>query len=311
MILKFILISCLIFHSLIAGSMFNNTHNLESYGYVANPVLYPIVYPVIFFNLRAEEKACYEFQETGTCRYGDNCKFSHYVDEMLTNQTAVSKIKTKYCGNLKKYGRCAYGQDCIFAHNESELQPKYESRKLKIKPNSLFDTKLSHRIDPTKYKASLCKYYETDRGCSLGDSCNYAHGEKELRFGYCENYKTKLCEMYKANGKCDYGEMCMFAHGERELRLIKYKTYLCKNYETARGCDSGDSCEFAHGEKELRPKVEFEKYKTKLCKSFEENGDCELRGLCQFAHGKNELRYMGCYENYKTELCKMHKAAGK
>ena len=32
-----------------------------------------------------------------------------------------------------------------------------------------------------KYKTMLCKHFETNKGCSFGDKCQFAHGASELR----------------------------------------------------------------------------------------------------------------------------------
>jgi len=33
----------------------------------------------------------------------------------------------------------------------------------------------------SKYKTMLCKHFETNKGCSFGDKCQFAHGADELR----------------------------------------------------------------------------------------------------------------------------------
>jgi len=33
----------------------------------------------------------------------------------------------------------------------------------------------------SKYKTSMCRHYEATKTCQLGDRCNFAHGEQELR----------------------------------------------------------------------------------------------------------------------------------
>ena len=40
----------------------------------------------------------------------------------------------------------------------------------------------------TKYKSMLCKHYETTKGCSFGDRCQFAHGVHELRSGATVNF---------------------------------------------------------------------------------------------------------------------------
>ncbi len=32
-----------------------------------------------------------------------------------------------------------------------------------------------------KYKTMLCKHFETNKGCSFNDKCQFAHGASELR----------------------------------------------------------------------------------------------------------------------------------
>lgn len=94
------------------------------------------------------------------------------------------------------------------------------------------------------YKTSLCRYYEQQQICPLGENCHYAHGEKEIRKASDPlpaeikkkikkkhnlpkdfenssgtNFKTVVCK-YWLQGKCKYETGCTFAHGETELRTI-------------------------------------------------------------------------------------------
>ena len=69
--------------------------------------------------------------------------------------------------------------------------------------------------------------YEEEHGY-----CNYAHGNKELRFvekqvpviksdEYYESnsrYKTKWCKHILNDDECPWGDSCLFAHDESELR---------------------------------------------------------------------------------------------
>lgn len=46
--------------------------------------------------------------------------------------------------------------------------------------------------NPNKYKTMLCKHFETNKGCSFGDKCQFAHGAAELRANPFGVIKTKI-----------------------------------------------------------------------------------------------------------------------
>lgn len=49
-----------------------------------------------------------------------------------------------------------------------------------------------------KYKTTMCKHYNTQKGCSYGEKCQFAHGDSDLRgFGQgnvrvYKRYKLKI-----------------------------------------------------------------------------------------------------------------------
>mmetsp|Transcript_50074 Transcript_50074/g.93708 ORF Transcript_50074/g.93708 Transcript_50074/m.93708 type:complete len:217 (+) Transcript_50074:62-712(+) len=66
------------------------------------------------------------------------------------------------------------------------------------------------------YKTELCQFY-SDGLCSRGPSCNYAHGENELRIPP-DLAKTSMCKDWQA-GHCKlHPSKCQFAHGSDELK---------------------------------------------------------------------------------------------
>ncbi|KAK3235998.1 hypothetical protein CYMTET_53837 [Cymbomonas tetramitiformis] len=151
--------------------------------------------------------------------------------------------------------------------------------------------------------------------------------------------KTKLCTKFMATGACPYGMSCNFAHGEADLRqsnhitdpdvLAARKQRLCNKHSTPQGCPYGDRCNFAHGAHELvttgakqvaaegpripqvttyagaAPAVEAPgdmsqafnaggmaqpfNFKTKLCNKWQA-GICPFGSKCHFAHGNIEIR---------------------
>ena len=85
----------------------------------------------------------------------------------------------------------------------------------------------------TKYKISLCKHYNTQKGCRYGEKCQFAHGNLDLRPNISQyspmiqnqndflNYKVVKCKNWDKNKTCKYGMYCSFAHGNNELRTKK------------------------------------------------------------------------------------------
>ena len=94
------------------------------------------------------------------------------------------------------------------------------------------------------YKTTMCRFFEQDSVCPMGQNCHYAHGQAELRSASDPiniqaqkklkdqkktktleidpklpktNFKTVVCKYY-AEGKCKYGDSCSYAHGPVELR---------------------------------------------------------------------------------------------
>lgn len=100
-----------------------------------------------------------------------------------------------------------------------------------------------------KYKTIMCRFFENDKPCPLGNKCHFAHGRAELRkmddplpvntpllptsrliqtaldqddqlnFNsvVLNNYKTVICK-YWEQGKCKFQHNCSFAHGDIEVR---------------------------------------------------------------------------------------------
>ena len=92
-----------------------------------------------------------------------------------------------------------------------------------------------------KYKISLCKKFETGKGCPYGDRCQFAHGEQELHLYSSQN----MMNMYNLNQS-----------NKSQNSLLNYKIVKCKNWEKDKTCKYGTHCTFAHGDEELRNKTD-------------------------------------------------------
>lgn len=68
---------------------------------------------------RYKTEMCRQFEEHGSCRYGDKCQFAHGVAELRT-LVRHPKYKTEMCRTFHTTGFCPYGLRCHFIHNDDE-----------------------------------------------------------------------------------------------------------------------------------------------------------------------------------------------
>lgn len=70
------------------------------------------------------------------------------------------------------------------------------------------------------FKTEVCRSWSELGYCPYGDSCQFAHGQQELRVRPMihKKYKTVRCKKFLA-GHCPYGTRCCFVHRLQEQRL--------------------------------------------------------------------------------------------
>eukprot|EP00477_Mikrocytos_mackini_P001414 GAHX01001520.1.p1 GENE.GAHX01001520.1~~GAHX01001520.1.p1 ORF type:complete len:217 (-),score=44.77 GAHX01001520.1:22-672(-) len=120
-------------------------------------------------------------------------------------------------------------------------------------------------------KTSVCSNFMRDGVCKYGLSCQFAHGEHELRERHkTRNFKTKLCRNLALTNNCPYGDKCTFLHDPKEIENTandeaylpkhfepnKYKTKPCMNYFNFGFCQYGDRCTFSHELKDQDKRAE-------------------------------------------------------
>ncbi|XP_059624598.1 zinc finger CCCH domain-containing protein 15-like [Cornus florida] len=64
---------------------------------------------------------CNKWQETGACRYGDQCQFAHGIKE-LRPVIRHPRYKTEVCRMVLVGGSCPYGHRCHFRHTLTEQE---------------------------------------------------------------------------------------------------------------------------------------------------------------------------------------------
>jgi len=275
---------------------------------------------------RTKTVLCANYATKGTCQYGDSCNFAHGESELRSSTTTPTphNYKTKLCKTFSS-GVCPAGASCHFAHGSRELRNMFKTG------GGYGQSAQQHHGSSGGWPAAnaktvLCKNWSEKGSCTYGDSCNFAHGEEQIR-GVKEVkiisrnplYKTTMCKQFSEAEFCELGEECHFAHGQDELRVVRgggvatgyshgghygygghagraggqYKTIMCKQWSEGKVCQYGVECLYAHGPGELReftvPESKAE-YKTVLCKNWEKDGKCEWGEQCKWAHGKEDLQ---------------------
>lgn len=64
---------------------------------------------------------CKTYKETGSCAYGNKCRFAHGKHELFDKIISCKKYKQKECASFYKNKFCNYGHRCHFKHEERKL----------------------------------------------------------------------------------------------------------------------------------------------------------------------------------------------
>ncbi len=75
-----------------------------------------------------------------------------------------------------------------------------------------------------RYKTEICRNFKERARCVYGDSCQFAHGRRELREVVRNTkYKTKLCQKYWITGYCVYGPRFVPINEEYNKKIISFR----------------------------------------------------------------------------------------
>uniref|UniRef100_A0A1J3H922 Zinc finger CCCH domain-containing protein 26 n=1 Tax=Noccaea caerulescens TaxID=107243 RepID=A0A1J3H922_NOCCA len=106
----------------------NPIYNVKSQPESSSSASVPVAVTSHHHQSFSERAECRFFMNTGTCKYGDDCKYSHPKERMLQSQPNLlnpivlpSRPGQPACGNFKAYGFCKYGANCKFDHSVSSL----------------------------------------------------------------------------------------------------------------------------------------------------------------------------------------------
>jgi len=204
--------------------------------------------------------------------------------------------KTQLCRHWQTKGECSLGDRCNFAHGEEEIgtdQPSLGNPGNPV-PNELppWHAKAANPVPTAQQsnasgyifkKTQLCRHWQTKGECSLGDRCNFAHGDEEIGTEqptqgnpgkpaptqlppWLVKSTKPVPSIQQSNASSMQASMAKFYASQGGGGVVGCgggvgtggggstgfkKTQLCRHWTNKGHCDLGESCNFAHGEEQL------------------------------------------------------------
>ena len=186
-------------------------------------------------------QVCYSFKDTGSCKFGDSCRFSHGNGDDGNTQ-AEGTFETVRGRNTSSRGR----------NNAPGNSSNEYSRNAPRSYDSSRDT--------SSRPAQLCNQWNENGTCTFGDRCRFSHGEEYTRSvrpsgnTSGDTSRSQACYAYAENGTCQYGDRCRFTHGDEmtsganRYNQSRKSTQVCYEYKESGSCKYGDRCRFSHSD---------------------------------------------------------------
>ena len=64
------------------------------------------------FKIKYKTELCKYYEMTGTCIYGNNCAYTHGMDNLRSKVTNTTAYRSKKCKRFFENGYCPYGSRC-------------------------------------------------------------------------------------------------------------------------------------------------------------------------------------------------------
>lgn len=164
--------------------------------------------------------SCYTFEETGECRYGDECRFTHGEDDTRESRGPKSR---GICYQFQDSGDCKYGSNCRFSHGDAAEGGDVGA------PAGGGGGGFAPR--PRRYNGGgspgICYKFRDGGmdGCPFGDGCRFSHdlngggngggagGDYSAPSGGGGGGGGKqVCFSFRDGRSCRFGDDCRFSH---------------------------------------------------------------------------------------------------
>jgi len=165
----------------------------------------------------SKTRLCKFFQQTGSCRSGDQCVFAHSVQDL---QDAGQIQQSLLPGGQMQQGALGgvsndYNPFNDFNLPQQQLQQQQQRVQQPMTQGVNFQA-LEAAGAAMSFRTKVCVNFQNNM-CTRGDACTYAHGVQNLQPATFVGAKTKLCKFFEESGSCARGAVCTYAHGVHEL----------------------------------------------------------------------------------------------
>eukprot|EP00347_Sterkiella_histriomuscorum_P005780 403355299 len=121
-------------------------HQYEDNQYlIAGQQAQEVIVPSTPFLHKYKTELCKNWENQGSCIFGDQCSFAHGLQQLHTKIDLPSKYKTRLCKKYQEELYCPYGVRCQFIHSErktSDVSNESEFMKKQIFQPTPLDPKL-------------------------------------------------------------------------------------------------------------------------------------------------------------------------
>jgi len=209
-------------------------------------------------------KVCEYYLKPRGCIKGDACDFLHPNVQANTRlaQQLQSQVKQSPCTFFNSPRGCVKGDKCDFLH-PSAMNMMGMMGQMGM-GGMMGGMGMPGAIGQGGQGGKVCEFFMTPRGCSKGNSCDFAHipGGGQQYFGGMPGMigmpmgggmgmsgpvnklngkplRPKACEFFSTERGCIKGDSCDFIHQKQKP---------CEFTSTPKGCRKGKFCDFLHPE---------------------------------------------------------------
>lgn len=208
--------------------------------------------------MRGAGNLCFAFKNNGFCPKGDECLFSHQMEEFVEETDDSNKQHL--------------GSGCVYFATEEGMKNALDQSTLHLSRRLV---KISPFQSADEGRDCVTCYAWQRFNCTHGDECKFSHDGP----GACEKVGVKYqgrkfqCLSFKKTGKCSKGDYCTFIH-----------SFSGKKNKANSEAGEDEKQEQPGEKRKLDEASDGASKKKGICDSFKKKGKCRKGDRCPYSH---------------------------